>query len=47
MLSAMTIGEWSKRMPCGKCGARDVIYKAARRESAAIPGAAAPVAIDE
>lgn len=46
MLSAMTIGELSKRMPRGKCG-RDVIYKAARQESAAIPGAAAPVAIDE
>jgi hypothetical protein len=32
MLSAMTIAELGARMPCGKCGGRDVLYKPVRQE---------------
>jgi len=38
MLSAMTIAELGKKMACGKCGSRDVAYKAWRQQDA--PGLA-------
>jgi hypothetical protein len=34
MLSAMTLAELARRMPCGKCGGRDVKYRAWRQEDA-------------
>jgi hypothetical protein len=34
MLSAMTIADLAKKMHCGKCGNRDVAYKAWRQEDA-------------
>lgn len=34
MLSAMTIAELGARMPCGKCGSRDVAYRACRQSDA-------------
>lgn len=34
LLSAMTIAELGKKMPCGRCGGRDVIYAPSRQEDA-------------
>jgi hypothetical protein len=34
MLSAMTIAELARKMACGKCGGRDVKYRAWRQEDA-------------
>jgi hypothetical protein len=34
MLSAMTVADLAKKMHCGKCGNRDVAYKAWRQEDA-------------
>jgi hypothetical protein len=34
MLSAMTIAKLGKKMPCRKCGGRDVKYRAWRQEDA-------------
>jgi hypothetical protein len=34
LLSAMTIADLAKKMHCGKCGNRDVAYKAWRQEDA-------------
>jgi hypothetical protein len=34
MLSAMTIPDLGAKMPCGKCGSRDVIYRPHRQSDA-------------
>ncbi|SDD96111.1 hypothetical protein SAMN05216337_1017165 [Bradyrhizobium brasilense] len=34
LLSAITIEDLGKKMPCGKCGSRDVEYKPMRQEDA-------------
>jgi hypothetical protein len=34
MLSAMTIDELGAKMPCGKCGSRDVAYRPHRQSDA-------------
>lgn len=34
MLSAMTLAELGKKMPCGQCGGRDVSYRAERQSDA-------------
>lgn len=34
MLSAMTIEELGRKMPCGKCGGRDVAYREHRQSDA-------------